>query len=44
LIETHFVEGCEEKDFGLAAIVNENFGNIPLVDVDGDDHGIDIGK
>jgi hypothetical protein len=39
-IETYFVEGCEEEDFSLATIIDEDFGDIPSVDVDGDDHGI----
>jgi hypothetical protein len=40
LVVTHLFKGCEEEDFGLATIVNENFGNIPSVDVDGDNHAI----
>jgi hypothetical protein len=44
LVETHFFEGCEEKDFGLASIVDEDFGDMPSIDVDSDDHGIGMGK
>jgi hypothetical protein len=39
-IKTHFVEGCEEKDFGLATVVNKDFGDVPSIDMDGDDHGL----
>jgi hypothetical protein len=41
---SHFVEGCEEEDFGLATIVDKDFGDVSSVDVDSDDHGIGIGK
>jgi hypothetical protein len=40
LAVAHFFKGCEEENFGLAAIINEDFGNVPFVNVDGDDHGI----
>jgi hypothetical protein len=43
-VKNHFFEGCEEKDFVLASIVNEDFGDIPSVDVDSDDHGVGVGK
>jgi hypothetical protein len=33
-----------EKDFGLATIVNENFGGIPSIDMDGDDHSVFVGE
>jgi hypothetical protein len=29
-----------EKDFDLATIIDEDFGDIPSVDVDGDNHGV----
>jgi hypothetical protein len=44
LIETHFVEGCEEKDFSFATIINEDFGDVPSIDIDGDDHGVYVGE
>jgi hypothetical protein len=44
LIKTHFVASYEEKNFGLATIVNEDFGDVPSIDVDGDDHGIYVGE
>jgi hypothetical protein len=44
LVETHFFEGREEKDFGLASIVDEDFGDMPSIDVDSDDHGVGMGK
>jgi hypothetical protein len=44
LIKAHFVEGCKEKDFSLATIIDEGFGGVPSVDVDGDDHGICMGE
>jgi hypothetical protein len=40
LIKAHFVEGCEEEDFDLAAIVDKDFGDVSSVDVDSDGHGI----
>jgi hypothetical protein len=43
-IETHFVKGCKENDFSLAAIIDENFSGVPSVDVDGDDHGVYVGE
>jgi hypothetical protein len=42
LVIAHILEGRQEKDFCLAAIVNEDFGNVPSVDVDGEDHGVDM--
>jgi hypothetical protein len=39
-VVAHFFEGWKEKDFGLAAIVDEDSGNVPSIDVDGDNHGI----
>ncbi len=36
----HFFEGRQEEDFCLAAIVDEDFGDVPSIDVDGDDHGV----
>jgi hypothetical protein len=44
LIKTHFVKGYEEKDFGLATVVNEDFGDVSSIDVDGDDHGVCVGE
>jgi hypothetical protein len=35
---------AEEKDFGLASIVNENFGDVPSINVNGDDHGVGMRK
>jgi hypothetical protein len=43
-IKTHFVEGCAKKDFGLATIVNEDFGDVSSIDVDGDNHGVCVGE
>jgi hypothetical protein len=43
-VETHLFECCEEKDFGLTSIINEDFGDITYIDVDCDDHGIGMGK
>jgi hypothetical protein len=42
LVIAHILEGQQEKDFCLAAVVNEDFGNVPSVDVDGEDHGVDM--
>jgi hypothetical protein len=28
----------------LAAIIDEDFGDVPSVDVDGDDHGVCVGN
>jgi hypothetical protein len=36
---SHFFEGYE-KDFGLAAVVDKDFGSVPSIDVDGDDHDV----
>jgi hypothetical protein len=44
LIKAHFVEGCKEKDFRLATVINEDFGDVPSIDVDGDDHGVCVGE
>jgi hypothetical protein len=44
LIETHFVEGCEEKDFSFTTIIDEDFGDVPSIDIDGDDHGVYVGE
>jgi hypothetical protein len=38
----HFLEGWEEKDLSLATIVDEDFGNVLSINVDGDDHGVDM--
>jgi hypothetical protein len=38
----HFLEGWEKKDLSLATIVDEDFGNVPSINVDGDDHGVDM--
>jgi hypothetical protein len=35
-----FFEGWGKKDLGLAAIVEEDSGNVTSIDVDGDDHDI----
>jgi hypothetical protein len=43
-IKTHFVEGYEEKDFILATIIDEDFGDVPSIDVDGDNHGVYVGE
>jgi hypothetical protein len=40
LVLAHLFEGCEKENFGLATIVNKDFGNAPSVNVDGDNHGI----
>jgi hypothetical protein len=42
LVITHLFEGCEKENFGLVTIVNKDFGNVPSVDVDGDNHGIGV--
>jgi hypothetical protein len=26
----------------LAAVIDEDFGDVPFVDVDGDDHGVNV--
>jgi hypothetical protein len=39
---THFLEDCEEKDFSLTAIVDEDFGDIPSIDVNGDNHDVGV--
>jgi hypothetical protein len=39
-IEIHFVEGCEENDFSLATVIYEDFGDIPSIIMDGDNHGV----
>jgi hypothetical protein len=44
LIKTHFVEGCEEKDFSLAPVIDEDFCDIPSINVDGDDNGVCVGE
>jgi hypothetical protein len=44
LIKTHFVKGRKEKDLGLATIIDEDFGDVPSVDVDGDNHGVYVGE
>jgi hypothetical protein len=44
LIVAHIFEGYKEENFNLAAIVYEDFGDIPSIDVDGDDHGIGVGE
>jgi hypothetical protein len=44
LVKTHFVEGCQEEDFGLTAIVNEDFFDVPFINVDCDDHGVSVWK
>jgi hypothetical protein len=43
-IKTHFFKGCEEKDFSLATIIDEDFGDVPSVDVDSDNYGICVGE
>jgi hypothetical protein len=40
LVIAHFLEGRQEKNSYLAAIVNMDFGNIPSIDVDGENHGV----
>jgi hypothetical protein len=40
LVIAHFLEGRQEKNSYLAAIVNRDFGNIPSIDVDGENHGV----
>jgi hypothetical protein len=44
LIKTHFVEGCEEKEFKLATVIDEDFGDVPSVDVDDNEHGVYVGN
>jgi hypothetical protein len=43
-IKAQFVEGCMEKDFSLATVIDEDFCDIPSVDVEGDNYGICVGK
>jgi hypothetical protein len=40
LFELLFVIGQQEKDFSLTAIVDEDSGDVPPINVDGDNHGI----
>jgi hypothetical protein len=40
LIMAHFFEGRQEEDFCLAAVVDEDFGDIPSIDVDSMDRSI----
>jgi hypothetical protein len=44
LIETHFIEGGKEKSFSLAAIIDEDFDDIPSIDRYGDDHDVCVGE
>jgi hypothetical protein len=44
LIKAHFFEGCEKKDFSLTTIIDEDFGDVLFIDVDGDNHGVSMGK
>jgi hypothetical protein len=44
LVVAHFLEGRQQKDFGLAAVVNEDFGNISSVNVNGENHSIGMWK
>jgi hypothetical protein len=43
-VVAHFLEGRQEKDFSLAAIVDKDFGYVPSIDVDGDNHDIGMWK
>jgi hypothetical protein len=40
LVVAHFLEGRQQKDFGFADVVNEDFANIPSINVDGENHSI----
>jgi hypothetical protein len=40
LVIAHFLEGQQEKNFCLAAVVNKDSGNAPTIDVGGEDHGV----
>jgi hypothetical protein len=44
LAVTHTKVAEVEKDFGLATIVNEDFGGIPSIDMDSDDHSVFVGE
>jgi hypothetical protein len=33
-----------EKDFSLATIIDKDFGDVPSINVDGDDHGVCVGE
>jgi hypothetical protein len=37
-----FFEDREEKDFGFATIVDEDFGDVPSIDVNNDDHDVGV--
>jgi hypothetical protein len=39
----HAVEGMEEYDVCLAAIINEDFVQVPACHAAVDDHGVDVG-
>jgi hypothetical protein len=39
----HAVEGMEEYDVCLAAIINEDFVQVPACHATVDDHGVDVG-
>jgi hypothetical protein len=40
LVITHFFGRPKKEDLSLDVIVDEDFGNIPSVDVDSEDHGV----
>jgi hypothetical protein len=44
LVIAHFLEGQHEKNFYLAAIVDTVSDNVPMIDVDSEDHGICVRK
>jgi hypothetical protein len=44
LVVTHFLEGRQEKHFRLTAVVDEDFCDIPLVNVGDNHHVINVRK
>jgi hypothetical protein len=44
LVATHLFKGYEEENFSLTTIIDEDFGNVPSVNVDGDNHSIGMGE
>jgi hypothetical protein len=41
-IKTHLIKGCEEGNFSLTPVANEDFGYVPSIDVDCGDHGVSM--
>jgi hypothetical protein len=41
-IKTYFIKGCYKKNSGLVVIVDEDFGYVPSVNMDCNDHGISM--